>query len=419
MKRFNLIILLVAFAVNAIVAQNVTTPYSMYGYGILGDGATSMQRQMGSVGYAMSSGRQINFMNPASYAAIDSLTFLFDIGADVAMLWQKEGDAKQHSTGGGLDYITMQFPLSKYMGASIGLLPYSSVGYAFGKDITHGAMQNQGSGGINEAYVGVAGKYAGVSLGFNVAYRFGTILNDYYTTPQTTGQTLTQHIMRIRDWDFNIGLQYSTRIAKTERLTLGATFTPKKSLHGNTMVISKEVALGTVPDTVASMKVAGNYYTPMGIGAGISWSHERSSKWTLEADVLYQEWSKAKYSPMFADKDPDNMVFKGMQFSNRYRYAVGGEFVPKVRGNYIQRIAYRAGAYFCNDYLNINGNRLREYGITAGFGLPAPEGKTIINLGLEWKRRQAHPMALITENYFNISLGVNFNELWFYQRKIR
>ncbi len=46
---------------------------------------------MGGVGYAMNSGRQINVMNPASYAAIDSLTFLFDLGADVSMLWSQEG----------------------------------------------------------------------------------------------------------------------------------------------------------------------------------------------------------------------------------------------------------------------------------------------------------------------------------------
>ena len=57
-------------------AQNTTSPYSMYGYGILQDGATSSQRQMGGIGYAMQSGRQINAMNPASYASIDSLTFL-------------------------------------------------------------------------------------------------------------------------------------------------------------------------------------------------------------------------------------------------------------------------------------------------------------------------------------------------------
>ena len=47
------------------VHADVTTPYSMYGYGVLGDRATSMQRQMGGIGYAMSSGRQINVMNPA------------------------------------------------------------------------------------------------------------------------------------------------------------------------------------------------------------------------------------------------------------------------------------------------------------------------------------------------------------------
>ena len=45
----------------AAMAQNtVITPYSRYGYGILSDNASSMQRSMGGVGYAMNSGRQIN-----------------------------------------------------------------------------------------------------------------------------------------------------------------------------------------------------------------------------------------------------------------------------------------------------------------------------------------------------------------------
>ena len=45
---------------------------------------------MGGVGYAMNSGRQINVMNPASYAAIDTLTFLFDMGIDLTAIWQNE-----------------------------------------------------------------------------------------------------------------------------------------------------------------------------------------------------------------------------------------------------------------------------------------------------------------------------------------
>lgn len=419
MKKIKLLFFLALSAVAGAFAQNVTTPYSMYGYGILGDRATSMQRQMGSVGYAMNSGRQINVMNPASYAAIDSLTFLFDIGADVSMLWQKEGDVKEKSVGGGLDYITMQFPICKFMGGSIGMLPYSSVGYAFGKDIAHGALQNQGSGGINQAYLGIAGKYAGFSLGVNVAYSFGNIINDYYANPATSGQSLVEHVMQIRDWDIVIGAQYTARLSKTERLSLGATFTPKKSLHGNTWVTTQETTLESVADTVASMKIGGNYETPMSIGAGVSYTHERTSRWMVEADITFQQWSKVKYSELRENSNPDNVVFQGMDFNNRTKYAIGGEFIPKVRGNYFQRMAYRLGAYYNNDYLNIQGNKLKEYGVTAGFGFNTPEGKTMINLGFEWKHRKATPAKLISENYFNITLGINVNELWFWQRRIK
>ena len=82
---------LILSAILSGAAQNGTmTPYSSFGYGVLRDGATSTQRSMGGVGYAMNSGRQINSMNPASYAAIDSLTFLFDMGIDLTNLWQSE-----------------------------------------------------------------------------------------------------------------------------------------------------------------------------------------------------------------------------------------------------------------------------------------------------------------------------------------
>lgn len=410
-------------AIGGVKAQNVTTPYSMYGYGILGDRATSMQRQMGSVGYAMNSGRQINVMNPASYAAIDSLTFLFDMGADVTLLWQKEGAEKKRSTGGGLDYVTMQFPITKYLGGSIGMLPYSSVGYAFGNNIKFGALENQGSGGINQAYIGLAGKYRGFSLGMNFAYSFGNIVNDVYATPTSTGQSLVEHVMEIRDWDLTIGAQYIAKLSRTDQMSVGVTFSPKKSLHGNTWVTAQESTVQTVTsDTMAYSKMGGKYYTPTSLGFGVAYRHERTSSWMVEADVTYQAWSKAPYAALYKEgmeHTAENMVFQGMKFNNRTRYAIGGEFVPKVRGNYIERIAYRGGLYYTDDYLNIRGNRVREFGVTCGFGLNTPEGKTMINLGFEWKRRAAHPQALITENYFNITLGINVNELWFWQRRIK
>lgn len=428
MKRLNSLIIGVCVAVVAVMsagAQNVTTPYSMYGYGILGDRATSMQRQMGGVGYALNSGRQINVMNPASYASIDSLTFLFDIGADVAILWSKEGSAKEHSVGGGLDYVTMQFPISKFMGASIGMLPYTSVGYAFGNDIKHGTMSNQGSGGINMAYLGVAGKYAGASLGFNISYNFGRIVNDLYTTPLNSGQSLFEHVMEIRDWDINIGAQYTAKIDRFNSITAGLTFAPKKSLHGKSWATLQETQRESAPDTVGYLKLANNYFTPNSYGFGVSFKHEKISRFLVEFDFTYQEWSKAKFSEMLELPDPNRpdrnpaVVFQGMNFYNRTKYAFGAEFVPKIRGNYGERMAYRVGAYFVDDYLNVLSNRVREYGVTCGLGLHAPSDKTMINIGFEWKHRDTHPTTFISENYFNITLGVNFNEVWFWQRKIR
>lgn len=404
-------------AVSAL-AQNVTTPYSMYGYGILGDRATSMQRQMGSVGYAMNSGRQINVMNPASYSAIDSLTFLFDMGADLSFLWSKEGSAKEHSIGGGLDYLTMQFPLSKNFGGSVGLLPYSSVGYAFGNDIAHGTMENQGSGGINELYLGFSGRVKGFSLGVNVSYDFGNIVNDVFANP-ASGSTKFEHVMKVRDWNIVIGAQYTQKINRFSRFVVGATYSPKKTLLGTTWATIQEVQQESQPTEVGRMKLKGNYYTPNSFGAGVSYTHERVSRLNVEFDYTWQGWKDCKYEPLRSLEDNKVVVFSGMEFNNRSRYALGAEFVPKLRGSYMQRAAYRFGAYYCDDYLKIRNNGVREYGVTAGLGFPTIEGKTMINLGVEWKMRQAHPQALLRENYFNITLGVNFNEVWFFQRKIR
>ena len=412
------LLLLIACAIPA-DAQNIQTPYSMYGYGILSDRATSMQRQMGGVGYALQSGRQINAMNPASYACADSLTFLFDMGADLSFIHSKEGSVKENTTGGGLDYITMQFPISRHFGGSIGLIPYSGVGYAFGNKVAHGTLENQGSGGINMAYLGFAARYFGVSLGFNVSYNFGNIINDVYTTPSATTRSLFEHVMQVRDWDINIGLQYRLNFTRSEHIVLGVTYSPKKTLLGKSWATVQELVKESRPDTVGWLNLKHNYETPASWGAGISFVHERSSRLVVEADFTLQQWSKAKYSDMTEIGRPDNTIFRGMKFYDRMRIAAGAEYTPKIRGNYGQRCAYRLGAFFCNDYINVNSNRVREYGATAGVGFRTPSDKTIVNLGFEWKHRQAHPTPLISENYYSITLGINFNELWFYQRKIK
>lgn len=398
------------------------SPYSMYGYGMLNDRATATQRQMGGVGYAMNSGRQINPMNPASYAAIDSLTFLWDIGADLSFFNRRENDVngedlKGHGIGGGLDYLAMQFPIGRHMGMSAGLVPWSSVGYSFGREVIHGNLSNQGTGGITEAYVGVSGRYKGLSAGVNISYNFGNVINDVYANTTNGHQTLFEHVMQIRDWNILAGLQYTQQLGRHNRVTLGAVYSPKKTMRGHTWGAYWDITADSKADTVGYMNIRNHYYQPNTFGVGLSFRHTRSRALFVEADFTYQDWSKARFDAL--RDDAGQVVVDAQQFNNRYKIAVGAEYVPKIRGNYLQRIAYRAGFFYNRDYIRVGDNQLKDYGISCGFGFPTPEGKTVVNLGFEYKHRQASPQALVKENYYNITLGLNFNELWFWQRKIK
>ena len=279
-------------------------------------------------------------------------------------------------------------------------------------------MENQGSGGINELYLGLSGKIKGFSIGFNVSYDFGNIVNDVFANP-SSGSTKFEHVMKVRDWNIVLGAQYTQKIGRYDRFVLGATYSPKKTLLGTTWATIQETTQESTPTEVARMSLKNHYYTPNSVGAGISYTHERVSRFNVEFDYTWQGWKDCRYSPLYSIDNPEVVVFNGMEFNNRSRYAAGAEYVPKLRGSYMQRAAYRLGAYYTDDYLKIHGNGVREYGVTAGVGFPTVEGKTMINLGFEWKMRQAHPQALLKENYFNITLGVNFNEVWFFKRKIR
>ena len=211
-KKISLIIIAMAIGTCAAMAQIVSTPYSKMGYGMLNDNVSSIQRSMGGVGYAMRGGRIINVMNPASYANVDSLTFLWDVGVDLTNLWSEEQGNKGYNFGGGLDYLTGHFRVAKGLGASFGLLPYSSVGYAYGGTIDGGSESRSGNGGFNQLYVGVGYEpLKNLSVGVNFAYLFGTTTNT--TLIASTSTSYFTRNMKIRDWNTQLGVQYSLPLA--------------------------------------------------------------------------------------------------------------------------------------------------------------------------------------------------------------
>lgn len=410
---FTAILLGSVFSLMTASAQE-TSPYSKFGYGILRDNASAAQLQMGSTGYAEHSGRQVNAMNPAAYASTDSMTFLFDVGVTVGRYWRKDDSGKQNDWGGGINYVTMQFPVAKNVGVSIGLVPFSSVGYAFGSTIDNGYSAHRGSGGINQLYTGVSwSPIKGFSAGFNVSYLFGNFGNDAYATTSTGVGAVFEQVMEVQDYHFRIGAQYTYRVNLYNTVTAGIVFDPGKTLQGKTYVLKYLQNSSSAPDTIAPgvVKLHGNFSMPSTWGVGLAWDHENRSRAHAEIDLTYQPWSKAKYMQI------EN--FTSTRLCNRYKIAVGGSYTPDLRGKYFKRITYRAGAYVNRDYVMVGNNHVNDWALSCGLGLPTSQSKTIVNIGVEYLNRAASPASLVSERYVNLTLGVNFNATWFFHRQLR
>ena len=122
-------LLLTTFAGVAVAQNNTNSPYTRYGYGDLVNQNFGNSKAMGGIAFGLRDGSQINPLNPASYTAIDSLTFLFEGGVSMQNANISDGALKLNVKNSSFDYIAMQFRLHRRLAMSIGLLPFSNVGY--------------------------------------------------------------------------------------------------------------------------------------------------------------------------------------------------------------------------------------------------------------------------------------------------
>ena len=134
---------------------------------------------MGGIAYGLRNGLHINASNPASYSAVDSLTFILDAGMSLQNANFKEGNVKTNAKNSTFDYIAMQFRLVKGLGLTAGFLPYSTVGYnmqkisymttnEFGNKISS-ITTFKGNGGLQQVFIGLGYQvFKNLSVGANL-----------------------------------------------------------------------------------------------------------------------------------------------------------------------------------------------------------------------------------------------------------
>lgn len=162
MKKLLIAFLLMTSTATALAQSGTNSPYSQFGYGVLADQSQSMNRGMNGLAYGFHEHNQVNVLNPASYSALDSLSFFFDAGISGQITNFKENGVKRNAKNANLEYIVGAFRIFRRTGVTFGLLPYSNVGYNYyntdyvdGTKTTTYTNTYAGDGGLHRLFIGV------------------------------------------------------------------------------------------------------------------------------------------------------------------------------------------------------------------------------------------------------------------------
>ena len=418
--KHTLCALLLTMVTGMAIAQiNTNSPYTRYGYGDLSDQSFGNSKAMGGIAFGLRDGAQINPLNPASYTAIDSLTFLFEGGVSLQNMNISGSGVKLNAKNSSFDYLAMQFRLHPRIAMSIGLLPFSNVGYSVSDSkVDNGVSQTRsftGDGGLHQLYGGIGVKVLkNLSLGVNASYFWGDITRTrtiIYPATSESYSYIQQMGVSISDYKLDFGTQYTLDFNKKHSMTIGAVFSPKHKLN-NDYTVTTQVSTTNSNNLDATLEL------PNTFGVGFTYNYDK--RLTVGADYSLQQWSKTKFGVNTSDDAVREDFNETYTYCNRHKVSVGAEYIPNLMGrSYLSHIKYRLGAYYTTPYYKIGGKEAtREYGVTAGFGLPVPRSRSILSISGQFVRISGQESAFVNENIFRVSIGLTFNERWFFKRRV-
>jgi hypothetical protein len=446
--RFCLAILLVFSLLNAQAQQN--SPFTRYGVGEFYNSHHVISRSLGGLSAAYADGlnnnvgQSINFGNPATYSGMYRVTFDLGFTIDSRTMVSDNPSGKFNSYNFIPSYMVVGVPLKanaiKGLGLAFGIKPLSSINYSIEKNerAAGDSLQTlyQGNGGLNQLFVGIGKKWKNLSIGFNTGYAFGR--RDISTTKNFINDTVTYYqsnsgnVTTFGGVFLGAGLQYELLLKKklnransTEHywLRFGLTGAMQHSLDAS-MDVTKNTFTTTASgifkiDSVFEQKnVAGKIDMPGTYAAGLTLHKTITNSrglfelWSIGLEYTATQWSKYRFYGL-PDKVTDSWQGKlGIQFSPD----------PLSGRGYWSSVNYRFGVYIGKDYVDVDGNGFKTYGVSVGSGLPIKKWRnydnqfTFLNTALQIGKRGSR-VNNVTENYVQLSFGISLTDLWFVKRK--
>lgn len=419
-KRF-ILGLLVLSAITISAQRNSASPYSYFGIGENFEAVTVEQASMGGIGVALKDTYHLNFTNPAANADLRVATYA--LGGSLSFLTLKEENSSQSGNSTNLRYISFGFPIGKKAGLSVGLQPFSSVGYSsYDNQSDTEATLYRGEGGTNKIYIGFGTSvFKGLSLGLEAGYIFGSLENSILNE-RTNVSLVTKYEenVNIRGGQFKLGAKFEKELKNKLNLYSGASITLNSNLSakGNEKMYSlsyvgagQEAPRKVLFDKPLNGEVTIPMKTVFGFGLG------KTNKWYVGVNQQFQSAISSTNS-LFSNTG-------NYKYDDSSKFSIGGYYIPKVNSisSYWDRVTYRAGLRFENTGLSVktgsNYTDINDFGINVGLGLPLPRQLSNVNIGFEYGQKGTTSNNLVKENYFNVRLSLSLNSVkWFQKRKI-
>lgn len=401
-------------------ALGTFTPYSLFGIGEIEKQGTSYNKGMGGVGIGVRDNRFINYTNPASITARDTLAFMLDFGVSQKNFYNTDGNVNSAFNTANMQNIMFTAPIKNKSAFIVGITPYSNIGYKFRENepdheivAKYGdiAYEKFGNGSINQLFIGAATNIGDhFSIGAEMLYYFGTL------TRNSNVEFVTDITMRdIRTgWDYSVnaisgraGAQYFNTFGNVE-FVAGATYRFASNLAGDFTRFATAVA-GSMVDTIKMESLSG-YKVEVPSELGIGFSFRKPDKWMVGFDYVGQNWKGSHFGDTSGDM---------FEAANSSSFKAGFEFVPNrydIR-YYLKRVSYRFGAYYDKTYFNIGGNQVNAAGFTVGMSMPINRWYNAITWSVDFGQRGALENNMVRERYIQFNFNLNLYDIWFVKRK--
>ena len=440
---------LVLFALPLISFSQENSPYSRYGIGNLVTQGNIVNRSMGgiSAGFAdgptivagtakgQASGQAINYVNPASYSNFVYTTFDIGLQVDSRTLKSTNPAGKFTSNNAIISYLQLGFPLLNgnkkavakniSWGVNLGLRPVSKVNYKIEKNsrlsnIDSLATLYEGSGGVNNVFVGTGVRVKNFSFGFNAGYLFRNksydtrliFINDTVNYLKSNSSTKTT----LGGISLNGGVQYVIQLKKKDTangtLRIGAYGNLQKKYGASQDILRETFSYDATTGATIHLDSVyqkndqkGNVQLPSTFGVGFTVEKQH---WLYGVDFETSNWDNYRF---FGQKD---------LVKNNWTVKAGFQYLPAQINSrkYSQFIKYRAGVFFGPDYI-VADKKLPQFGFSVGAGLPLKLKRafyetqySVMNVALEYGSR-GNSSNNIRENIVHVSLGFSLSDIWF------